>query len=134
MKLGAKKSLFPWEARGSWIRAAGLHRLRPLVLFGLVLALLVTIAVRERRQTGIRRTRAILLDVRTALDAYLADHKGQCPSTFQELESYGAVAREPVDAWGTPLTLICDVLEEGEPYRLVSAGPDGLMGGLDRIE
>jgi hypothetical protein len=110
-----------------------LYRLRPLLSLGALVALLTLVAVRERRQSGIRRTRALLLDVRAAVDAYRADHKGRCPESFEELADYGRVASSPVDAWGRPLTLICEA-GAGEPYRLVSAGPDGIVGGLDRIE
>jgi type II secretory pathway pseudopilin PulG len=127
------KSFFPWERRGGLLRRLGLYRLRPLVLLGLVLGLLALVLVRERRSSGIRRTRALLLDVREAIDAYRADHKGRCPGTFAELSDYGAVDASPADAWGQPLTLICSG-RAGDPYRLISAGPDGIVGGLDRIE
>lgn len=129
-----KRSFFPWERRGGLFRRLGLYRLGPLVIaFGLI-GLLVLVVVRERRQAGVRRTRALLLDVRQAVDAYLADHKGQCPDSFAALADYGAFRGTPKDAWGHPLTLICPGAEPGEAYRLISAGPDGIAGGLDRIE
>ena len=132
-KRAEKRSLFPWERRGGLLRRLGLYRLRPLIGLGLLLALVVLVAVRERRHSGIRRTRALLLDVREAVDAYRADHKGQCPESFAGLSDYGPIEGTPLDAWGQPLTLICSA-RPGEPYRLISAGPDGLPGGLDRIE
>ena len=112
----------------------GLYRLGPLAFVLCLVGLLVIIVVRERRQSGIRRTRALLIDVRQAVDAYLADHKGQCPATFSALSDYGVFKSTPMDAWGRPLTLICPGSEPGETYRLISAGPDGIAGGLDRIE
>jgi hypothetical protein len=75
-----------------------------------------------------------LLDVRGAVDAYLADHQGRCPESFAALAEYGPVHGPPRDAWGNPLTLICPGSEPGEAYVLMSAGPDGIAGGLDRIE
>jgi general secretion pathway protein G len=129
-----KRSFFPWERRGGLFRRLGLYRLRPLLAVGAVVGLFVLIMVRERREAGIRRTRALLLDVRQAVDAYLADHKGQCPDSFAGLADYGTFENTPLDAWGHPLTLICPGSEAGEAYRLVSAGPDGVAGGLDRIE
>jgi general secretion pathway protein G len=129
-----QRSFFPWERRGGLFRRLGLYRLGPLALaIGLCL-LLVLIVVRERRHAGIRRTRAVLLNVRHAVDAYLADHKGQCPESFAALANYGTFKGAPRDAWGHPLTLICPGSDPGEAYRLVSAGPDGIAGGLDRIE
>ncbi len=129
-----RRSFFPWERRGGLFRRLGLYRLRPLLLVAAIGGLLVLVVVRERRQAGIRRTRAVLLDVRQAVDAYLADHEGRCPASFAELLGYSSFKSTPKDAWGQPLTLICPGSEPGEPYRLISAGPDGIAGGLDRIE
>jgi type II secretory pathway pseudopilin PulG len=128
------RSFFPWERRGGLIRRLGLYRLGPLLVALGLLGLLALIAVREREQSGIRRTRAVLLDVRQALDAFLADHQGQCPESFAALADYGPFKGTPRDAWGQPLTLICPGTAPGERYRLLSAGPDGVAGGLDRIE
>ena len=64
-----KRSFFPWERRGGLIRRLGLYRLGPLLVALGLLGLLALIVVREREQSGIRRTRAVLLDVRQALDA-----------------------------------------------------------------
>ena len=129
-----KRSFFPWERRGGLFRRLGLYRLGPLAIAFCLIGLLVLVVVRERRQAGVRRTRALLLDVRQAVDAYLADHKGQCPESFAALADYDAFRGTPKDAWGHPLTLICPGVEPGEAYRLISAGPDGIAGGLDRIE
>lgn len=129
-----KRSFFPWERRGGLFRRLGLYRLGPIAIALCLIGLLVLVVVRERRQAGVRRTRALLLDVRQAVDAYLADHKGQCPDSFAALADYGAFRGTPKDAWGNPLTLICPGAEPGEAYRLISAGPDGIAGGLDRIE
>jgi hypothetical protein len=128
------RSFFPWERRGGLIRRLGLYRLGPLLGVLSIVALLALIVVRERRQAGIRRTRAVLLDVRQALDAFLADHQGRCPESFTALADYVPFKGTPRDAWGQPLTLICPGPEPGQAYRLTSAGPDGIAGGLDRIE
>src|SRR5262245_28214643 len=116
-----KRSFFPWERRGGLFRRLGLYRLGPLAVAAGFCLLLVMIVVRERRQAGIRLTRAVLTDVRQAVDAYLADHKGQCPESFDALADYGTFKGTPRDAWGRPLTLICPGSEPGEAYRLVSA-------------
>lgn len=132
-KLSQQKSFFPWERRGGVLRGLGLYRLGRLLGLGLVAAFLVVVALRERTQSGVRQTRALLGDVREAIDGYRSDHRGQCPESFEQLADYGPVRGTPRDAWGQPLTLICSG-RAGDPYRLMSAGPDGLPGGLDRIE
>ena len=129
-----RRSFFPWERRGGLFRRLGLYRLRPLLGVASVGALLVLVLLREREAAGVRRTRSILLDVREAVDAYLADHPGQCPENFAALADYAAFHGTPRDAWGQPLTLICPGSEPGEAYVLMSAGPDGIAGGLDRVE
>ena len=129
-----QKLFFPWERRGGLVDRLGLYRLRPLLVVGGALVLFAVMAARDRRDTGVRRTRAILLDLRQAVDLYMADHNGQCPTGFAALGDYASIPAAPLDAWGRPLTLICPAASDGPRYRLVSAGPDGVPGGLDRIE
>lgn len=125
---------FPWERRGGLRRRLRVHRLRRMLIVAGFLGLLVTIAVRERRRAGVRQTRATLLDTRQAVDAYLADHQGGCPPSLSDLAKYAGSQQVPRDAWGRPLRLICPGRREGSRYELMSDGPDGLPGGLDRIE
>jgi general secretion pathway protein G len=112
----------------------GLARIRPFFLALLVLVIVVMLGVRERQRTGERATRAALLVVRRAVDAYRADHEGKCPKQLEELETTRYLADLPDDAWGRPLRLVCPGRREGAAYELSSDGPDGEPGGLDRIE
>jgi general secretion pathway protein G len=129
-----KRIFFPWERRGSFVRRLGLARVWPFVGVGVLLALVLAIAVRERRATGIRRTRAILVGLGDAVDRYRAGHSGQCPRKFSELEPYRRERGAPLDAWGNVVRLTCPSPRGDFPYRLSSDGPDGVPGGLDRIE
>ena len=99
-----------------------------------IIAFVALIATRERAGSGIRQTRAILLDVRAAMEAYLADHEGECPKTLAALTDYGAFKDAPRDAWGRPLRLLCPGRGDRTRYEIWSDGPDGQPGGLDRIE
>ena len=90
--------------------------------------------VRERRSAGLRQTRATLTNARRAVDAYLADHDGGCPPGLKDVMKYGNFDGPPRDAWGKALRLVCPARREGLPYELMSVGPDGQPGGLDRIE
>lgn len=129
-----QRIFFPWEHRGSFVRRLGLRRARPFAWGLVVISLLVVIGIRERNATGVRRTKAIMADVRVALDRYIAANDGQCPKKFQELERFGRVQGTPRDAWGNPLRLTCPSPRGDLPYALSSDGPDRLWGGLDRIE
>lgn len=125
---------FPWERTGGLVRRWGLHRARPFVWVAAALVLMVVIGMRERRSSGERRTRAVLGEVRSALDRYLAENEGQCPRRFSQLAPYAHFTDVPRDAWGNPLRLRCPSPRGDLPYLLSSDGPDGLPGGLDRIE
>lgn len=124
----------PWERRGGMIRRLGLSRARPFLLVLAAVALLVLISIRERQRALQRATRAAILMTRHALDAYRADHDGHCPRLLAELEMGHYIAHLPKDAWGHALRLVCPSRIEGLPYQLISDGPDGEPGGLDRVE
>jgi general secretion pathway protein G len=129
-----ERILFPWEHRGGFFRFLGLGRLRLFFFVAAALGFLVLVAKRERERTGIRRTQATLLDVRRALDGYMADHEGACPGSLAALAAGGTMKIDSRDAWGRPLRLVCPALQLGLAYELMSDGPDGEPGGLDRIE
>src|SRR3954451_7807467 len=115
----------PWERRGGFTRRLGLARARPFALGLAVLATIFLFGMRERQRTGERSTRAALLVVRRALDAFRADHEGKCPKQLEELESGRYLKDLPDDAWGRPLRLACPSRREGVAYDLSSDGPDG---------
>ncbi len=125
--------LFPWERRTSFWRL-GWTRSRPaLATLGMILLFLL-LGSRQRTQNGVRTTRAQLLLVRQALDAYRADHQMQCPSSLTQLRNEGYMGNSPTDAWGRPLVLTCPGRRNPESYDLVSLGPEGDARGIDRIE
>ena len=136
MRLGPQKRIvFPWEGRVPGVRRfLRLGRFKPFLLVVAVLAVLVAIGARERRAAGIRQTRATLIGVRKTVDSYIADHDGGCPPTLAAIGDFGRGDGVPRDAWGRPLRLVCPGRFEGAPFELMSDGPDGEPGGLDRIE
>jgi len=125
---------FPWEKRGSVLRRIRIDQAGP-VLFALgVIGVVVLMGMHERRGSGIRRTRATILNVRRTVDSYMADHDGGCPKGgLSGLEEYETAEAVPRDAWGRPLRISCPGAEHSR-YDLYSDGPDGKPGGLDRIE
>lgn len=126
--------LLPWERRGSFWRRAGLNRVRPFVVVIATMLVMILFGVRERRLAGIRSTRATLFTAHQAVEAYLADHEQRCPESMAALTREGYLGEEAVDAWGRPLRLVCPGRESLDGYDLMSDGPDGVPGGLDRIE
>ncbi|MBI3202485.1 MAG: type II secretion system protein GspG [Polyangiaceae bacterium] len=133
-RLREPRIFFPWEGKGGLVRRLGLGRVRP-VLFGLaVVGVVAWVGVRERNRSGLRQTRATVLDARRAVDAYIAEHDGGCPPDLGAVARTSAAKAPPKDAWGRPLRLVCPGRREGSDYELMSDGPDGLPGGLDRID
>jgi general secretion pathway protein G len=128
------KILFPWEGRGGLRRFFRLGRLRPFALIAAVVGFLSFVFAHERKTSGERQTRATLLGVRRAVDGYLADHDGGCPPSLAAATEAAHLQSPPHDAWGRPLRLWCPGRFEGSRYELMSDGPDGEPGGLDRIE
>lgn len=128
------KILFPWESRGGLRRFFRLGRLRPFVVVFGVVGFVTLVGARERRASGVRQTHAALLGARRGVEAYMADHDGGCPSSLEA--ALGDVSKDgaPKDAWGRPLRFVCPGRWEGTPYELMSDGPDGEPGGLDRVE
>lgn len=129
-----ERIFFPWESRGGVRYWLGLGRVRSVVVGAAVVGFIVVIGVRERRQAGIRQTRATLLDASHAVDSFMAGHDGACPPDLRTAAAYAKLKEPPRDAWGRPLRLVCPGRLEGSRYELMSDGPDGKPGGLDRIE
>lgn len=133
-KSAEKTIFFPWERTGSALRRLGLARAKPLFWAAGVVGLFVLLGARERYAIGVRSTRATIAVVARAVDAYRADHEGACPDKVADLRSLGYLAFEPEDAWGRPLRLLCPGHDNPRRYDLMSDGPDGIFGGLDRVQ
>ncbi|MBN2196575.1 MAG: type II secretion system protein GspG [Polyangiaceae bacterium] len=129
-----RRIFFPWEGRRGPVRWLRQGPLRPAIGVALVVLFMGAVGAEERREAGVRQTRARLLVVYRAVDTYLADHKGECPQSLADVARYARFEGAPLDAWGRPLRLICPGGREDTAYVLMSDGPDGRPGGLDRIE
>lgn len=125
---------FPWERGGGFWRGTGMARARPFAAAACMALLLLLLGARERTRAGVRSTRATLGVVHAAIGAYQADHEGKCPPSLERLRVEGYLATPPIDAWGRPLRLVCPGRRDPSSYELMSDGPDGEYGGLDRIE
>lgn len=132
--LTGQRLLYPWEGRAGIRRRLHPRRIRPYLGLLLGVGFLLLVAVRERRASGVRQTRARIIDTRRAIDAYLAESDGGCPTNLEAVLPYSKLKEVPRDAWSRPLRLRCPGRREGSAYELMSDGPDGLPGGLDRIE
>jgi len=126
---------FPWErGGGSILRGRGMARAKLGALAVGMALLLLLLGARERRKTGVRSTMATIGVVRASVDAYRVDHEQKCPASLDALKAEAYLEIDPIDAWGRPLRLVCPGQKDPEGYDLTSDGPDGEIGGLDRVE
>jgi general secretion pathway protein G len=130
----AHRVFFPWEKRRGAFGVLGRARARLIVGALLVLTLVVLVRRREEKLASIRATRASIDVADRSVLSYRADHSGACPRELGELVASGYVRDVPVDAWGRPLRLACPGLRDPRGFDVFSDGPDGLPGGLDRVE
>jgi general secretion pathway protein G len=123
---------FPWERR----RVAWFSRRRARVVAGVVavVAVLLWIRSREEHAASVRATRATITSATRAVSAYRADHQGACPKDIPALVAAGYARDTLVDAWGRPLRLACPGRRDPQGFEISSDGPDGIPGGLDRVE
>ena len=129
-----QRIFFPWEGRSGLRRFLVLGRVGPAIALVLSLQFVWWVGTRERTAAGERRTRVALHRVRNAVEAYLAEHDEGCPPRLEDVLPYLNQSQLPVDAWGQPFRLVCPGDHPGDRFILMSDGPDGFPGGLDRIE
>lgn len=129
-----RKVFFPWERRRGLFGVLGRARVRLVAAVVVVLALILWIRGREEQSAGVRSTRATITWASQAVASYRADHGGSCPKELGELVTGGYARDVPVDAWGRPLRLTCPGRRDAQGFDLSSDGPDGIPGGLDRVE
>ncbi len=115
-------------------RWVGFGRLRPILVFAGLFGAVLVVAGRERRQSGTRQTRAILQETESAVEAYMAEHDGGCPTTSADVAVHMKRQVLRPDAWGQPPRIICPSRQGGVGFDVVSDGPDRIPGGLDRVE
>jgi general secretion pathway protein G len=125
---------FPWERRRGF--GSVLRRARARQVFALLSGVAAFTFLRqvELRTSAIRQTRAVITTTENAVAAWRADHDRACPASLAELVAAGYVTDLPRDAWHHPLRMACPGRKDPRGFDVSSDGPDGLPGGLDRVE
>jgi general secretion pathway protein G len=125
---------FPWEQKRGLAGLLGRVRLRVALAVLAVVGLVVLVRIREEHAAAVRSTRANITSAINAVAAFRADHGGACPKAMAELVGGGYARDVPIDAWGRPLRLTCPGRKDPQGFDVSSDGPDGLPGGLDRVQ
>jgi len=129
-----RRIFFPWEGRGTIREYFAVGRVAPVVVVPLLIAFVWSMGRAERQAAGERLSLVAMARLRRPVERYLAAHEGKCPAGPEDLLSEGGLSEWPLDGWGNPVRLICPTDRVDTPYLLMSDGPDGKAGGLDRIE
>jgi general secretion pathway protein G len=128
---------FPWERKRGLLGFFGRARAR-IVLFAVsAIVVLVIIHRREEHAAAVRSTRATITTASRAVASYRADHAGKCPSDLVDVVRSGYARELPHDAWGHALRLECPSRKPASAnvdFDVSSDGPDGVYGGLDRVQ
>jgi general secretion pathway protein G len=130
----SRRVFFPWEKKRGALGVLGRARARLIIGAAVVLLFVVSVRRREEKLASIRATRASIDVADRSVASYRADHGGACPRDLGELSTAGYVRDVPLDAWGRPLRLACPGQRDARGFDVYSDGPDGLPGGLDRVE
>ena len=130
----SRKVFFPWERRRGLWGAIGRARARFVIGAVLLVALVIVIRRREEHAAAVRATRATIDTAFHAMLQYRADHAGGCPRGWNEVVAQNYLRDVPLDAWGREIRLTCPGRRDKAGFDLESDGPDGLPGGLDRVE
>jgi general secretion pathway protein G len=135
--LMARRSMrvfFPWERRRGLLGLLGRARVKIVLGVAAVVVLIVVVRRREENAAAMRATRAALTTTSRAIAAFRADHGGACPKELGELVAGGYAYDVPLDAWGRPVRYACPGRRDPQGFDVWSDGPDGVSGGLDRVE
>ncbi len=134
-KKNDKKSvLLPWDRRSGLLGLVSRTRLRVFLLVVGLLAFAIWVRQREEHAAAVRATRASITVCSKGLSAYRAAHAGGCPKSLETVVGEGFLHDVPLDAWGHPLRVTCPGRRDHAGYDISSDGPDGVAGGLDRVE
>ena len=89
----------------------------------------------QDQETRIVTTRGSIATIEQALQMFAMTHNGKFPDSLEELtqgtDDKPGLLREGAlnDSWGTPF----QYTKQGKKFKIVSAGPDGEIGGDDDI-
>jgi general secretion pathway protein G len=102
-----------------------------VVIIMALIATAVAVAVMPQfEKANIRATTADAQAIRSAVELYLIDHPGQCPTVEDLIDDRVLDAsKRTADAWDQPFQIEC----QGVDVTVVSSGPDLQMGTEDDI-
>ena len=104
-------------------------------ILGILAAIVIPNVVGQDEKARIQATRTSITAIEQAVQIFAMNHNGKLPDQLEELtqgtdDSPGLLKEGAInDSWGSPFTYS----KTGKKFKIVSAGPDGEVGGEDDI-
>jgi general secretion pathway protein G len=102
-----------------------------VAIISLVLGGVGVMAINALNDARVDTAKNQTVEIQQAAEIYMAQKRGKCPKTLQDLKAAGVTAKVSKDPWGNDYVLKCP----GEQLSIdvLSGGPDGEIGTEDDI-
>ena len=104
-------------------------------ILGILAAVVIPNVIGHDEEARRQATRTSITAIEQSVNIFAMRHNGKLPDTLEELtqgtdDSPGLLKEGALnDSWGTPFSYT----KQGKKFKIVSAGPDGEIGGDDDI-
>jgi general secretion pathway protein G len=105
-----------------------------VAIIGLMMGGVGVYAYGRWKKAQLARAKSDINNIKTALQQYGLDHKGECPKELKELFEQKLITNDPKDPWGQPFIFKCPGEHDTELGDVMSKGPDKKEGTEDDIK
>lgn len=105
-----------------------------VAIIGMLMGTVGVYAFGRLKKAKVTDTKMVIKSVEQALVHYQTDNTDACPKSLNDLVSQKYLTKEPVDAWGQPLTFRCPGEKNRDGADIVSRGEDKQEGTADDIK
>jgi len=106
-----------------------------LAIIGVLMAVAAVNIVGAAKRANVRATEASLETIGSALDSYFLENGSAYPPDLRALvEGEFLEPSGMTDAWNNDFYYVPTQTSQGDPYQLLSGGPDGQVGTEDDID
>jgi len=118
------------------LAARGMTLIEIMVVVAIIGMLMGTVGVYafgRLEKAKVTNTKVIIKEIENALVHFQTDNTDSCPKSVSDLYTQKYLTKEPVDAWGSPLSFKCPGEHNADGADIVSKGKDKQEGTQDDI-
>jgi general secretion pathway protein G len=104
-----------------------------VAIIGLLIGTVSVVAFQRFKKAQVTNTKQIISTVKNALQEYAMDSKEACPKDLKVLFEKKLINKDPKDAWGQELKMVCPGEHDKDSADITSKGPDKKEGTEDDI-